>query len=1129
MQNITLNGSGRRIALVVGVNTAPRSSKPPLKRSIADAQAIAEVLEQPFCGFDLAGGSPLLERQATTATVRAPLQQLIRESSKEDFILFYFSGHGIPMTVEAERRDVYLGTTDFNEDDALNDESYFISFKLLREMLYEKCPAGKVLLILDCCFAGDWGRLGPDLYLREIKNRFNYYFATSGDSTRVVAHGLRQVLAATGHRGLASDGSEYGITLTALLLPALNGKVEEAKNASGEVTTLTLSAYLENELRGLPTERRSSLSGDTAGYIFPLAFHKRLVPKPETVLPKACNPLFRERIGELEQLELYLFHSRQPARIGFIGMPGIGKSELATQIAHRYSAHYPDGIFWLEASGTSLEEWWEQFANLATEARYLPPGYNSQINAKEEVARYFCKYLVSYPNTLLILDDVKNPTNILEYLQKIAADEIRGTIIYTSQISIVPDGFDKHDVVALSFDDAQYLLIGETEREKELENSESQNESSAREIIAACEAHPLALMNFRGRCKRDPSLTLAKLATFVKSQGSLKSLARLGKLSTSFQASWGGLNNEDAKLLFKLAAYYPEKSAIPLWLLGLATGFSEQEDVDPLTEARLVLQELNLVNYAHDDHCLQLHSLWQEFGKIVVQEEMEGGSLLLQSAAERLVLAFEDLNKLEQYARQGYKESILRVQAAIGYISRLHEARTERLSFMKHLLERERHFLDDSDLWPDRIPALFCQQLYNRSIEVGHALKEPQFSTPWLHLLKPTGVEEQTPLKSFQILRRPTPKQAVYREQIVGMAISSKGDRLLATSEDSIAWLWNASDETTIRHFSYLDSAFRCVTFNTESTMIALGTSKGEIILWNIADETAFQFLSSTSEKTEVLLDEESLSLDGDSTIVNSEDENEENFENIPAEKLDDADFAEEEKGKVTVILFSPDSTKVLAGFEDGTAELWRAVKEEDAPLQVFKGHLDSITCTAFSEDNVRICTGSKDGTVRLWTSLNADSLCTFHCFTNQYPMEVVGLAFVPGDSFVLTSASFGEVIENTAHVHVSTRIWNIATGNWIDFPDGHSDPVQIFAFSPDGHLLLTCDIQNSVQLWEVKSPTDYQLLGAYSTTYPIGAIRWMENSRRFLLIDTGGETFLPHFHHLQVEGIRIKDFTVTT
>ncbi len=608
-----------------------------------------------------------------------------------------------------------------------------------------------------------------------------------------------------------------------------------------------------------------------------------------------------------------------------------------------------------------------------------------------------------------------------------------------------------------------------------------------------------------------------KLTEILKSQGLLKITEKWGKLIPVFQASWAGVSNEEAKLLFKLAVYYPEKSAIPLWLLGLAAGLGEQDDSDPLTEARLILQDLSLATYK--DHCLQIHSLWQDFGKFVVQEEIERGSQFLQSAAQRLVIAFEDLDRLEQYARQGYEECILRVQIAIDYIARIHEVQTKRLDFIRYLLERERHFLEDSGLWPDRIPALFCQQLFNRSIEVGLPLKEPQFSTPWLHLLKPTGVEEQIPLRSFQALRRLTPKQTVYREQIVSTAISRKKDWLLATSEDSIAWLWDTSDETTIRHFSYPDSAFRCVTFNAESTMIALGTSKGEIILWNIADENAFQVLSLISKKSEVLPDEEDLSLDGDSTIVNSEDENGKDFEDNFAEKLDDADFDEDEKGKAIDILFSPDSTKVLAGFEDGTAELWRAAKEEDAPLQVFKGHRDSITCMAFSKDGEMVSTGSKDGTVRLWASSDAGLLSTFHCFTDQYPMEVVGLTFVPGDAFVLSSAHFQEEREDILQIHVSTRVWNVATGKWLDFPTGHSDPIQIFTFSPDGHLLLTCDIQNSVRLWEVRSPTDYQLLGAYSTDYAIGAVRWMEDSRQFLLVDTGGETFFPHFYHLQVEG----------
>ncbi len=329
------NGTGRRIALVVGVNTAPQSFKPPLKRAVTDAQEIAEVLQQPFCGFELFGGSPLLERQATTWAIRDSFQQLVIECNVEDSLLFYFSGHGIPMHVEGGRREVYLGTSDFNVNKAEIDETYFIAFKLLREMLYEKCCAGRVLLMLDCCSAGDWGGMGPDPYLDELRERINYYFSTSGDSTRVATHGLRQVLAGTGpgytRLDSASDG-EGGLTWTSLILPVLRGEIENIMYSDEEgITALALSTYLERERRLLlPFGIRSSLSGDTTSEAFPLAYHKHRIPKPETVLPKARNPLFRERNGEFEQIKRYLFHSRQPARIGLIGMPGIGNATFAS-------------------------------------------------------------------------------------------------------------------------------------------------------------------------------------------------------------------------------------------------------------------------------------------------------------------------------------------------------------------------------------------------------------------------------------------------------------------------------------------------------------------------------------------------------------------------------------------------------------------------------------------------------------------------------------------------------------------------------------------------------------------------------------------------------------------------------
>jgi len=40
--------------------------------------------------------------------------------------------------------------------------------KWLRQVLYEKAKAGRVLLILDCCYSGDIAGSGPDANLENL-------------------------------------------------------------------------------------------------------------------------------------------------------------------------------------------------------------------------------------------------------------------------------------------------------------------------------------------------------------------------------------------------------------------------------------------------------------------------------------------------------------------------------------------------------------------------------------------------------------------------------------------------------------------------------------------------------------------------------------------------------------------------------------------------------------------------------------------------------------------------------------------------------------------------------------------------------------------------------------------------
>ncbi len=131
------SATSRRLALVVGVNHPTMSeSLVELKAAESDAQAIAQVLQQPECGFKLAQ-QLLIGDQATTPAVKRAVNELCKGRSEDDFLLFYFSGHGLPLNLDERRQDVYLGTADFREAEVKDiGETFHLSLGWIRDMLY---------------------------------------------------------------------------------------------------------------------------------------------------------------------------------------------------------------------------------------------------------------------------------------------------------------------------------------------------------------------------------------------------------------------------------------------------------------------------------------------------------------------------------------------------------------------------------------------------------------------------------------------------------------------------------------------------------------------------------------------------------------------------------------------------------------------------------------------------------------------------------------------------------------------------------------------------------------------------------------------------------------------------------
>ncbi|GAC1350911.1 MAG: hypothetical protein NVSMB27_37990 [Ktedonobacteraceae bacterium] len=344
---------GKRLALVIGVNESTESSLKNLEYAQADAEAIAQVLRE-HGGFELFEHLPLIGEKATTASVQKAVRKLARERSDDDFLLLYFSGHALPMTVEANQRDVFLVTHDFAAQDVYQDENAHLSLRWLRKMLYERTNAGRVLIVLDCCFAGEMGANADNQYLEELKQRIRHYFEAPEKESRANPNGLRLALSATTHNATAREEHGHGL-MTGKLLCALQGDEQDAFDREGEVSIELLYNYLKKVMPTQPPD----LSGDFANRSCVLAtFAERAralraqqqrapsrtlgAERPETYMPLPRNPLFQPRPGEFEQLEMLLAGSDtkpQAARVGLVGvtgMGGVGKTQLAVQLAYRF-------------------------------------------------------------------------------------------------------------------------------------------------------------------------------------------------------------------------------------------------------------------------------------------------------------------------------------------------------------------------------------------------------------------------------------------------------------------------------------------------------------------------------------------------------------------------------------------------------------------------------------------------------------------------------------------------------------------------------------------------------------------------------------------------------------------------
>jgi WD40 repeat protein len=156
------------------------------------------------------------------------------------------------------------------------------------------------------------------------------------------------------------------------------------------------------------------------------------------------------------------------------------------------------------------------------------------------------------------------------------------------------------------------------------------------------------------------------------------------------------------------------------------------------------------------------------------------------------------------------------------------------------------------------------------------------------------------------------------------------------------------------------------------------------------------------------------------------------------------------QRGGVTGVAVSADGKLVLSGSRDGSLRLWEAATGKE--LCSFPVPRGPVLCVALSPDAQQACSGHFDTTLRLWEARTGREQ---RRFTGH--RQMVG-ALACSESGLIVSGSHDQTV----------RLWDAASGAELAAGLGHTAAVTAVALAPDGKLLASAGLDQTVRTWQV-------------------------------------------------------------
>ncbi len=160
-------------------------------------------------------------------------------------------------------------------------------------------------------------------------------------------------------------------------------------------------------------------------------------------------------------------------------------------------------------------------------------------------------------------------------------------------------------------------------------------------------------------------------------------------------------------------------------------------------------------------------------------------------------------------------------------------------------------------------------------------------------------------------------------------------------------------------------------------------------------------------------------------------------------------------KDRIHGVSFSTTGTSAFTASDDNTIRKWNLYTGE--LLKILKGHSRRVMAVSVSPNGDTIASTSWDDTIRLWNSQSGESKKVIDIHDSPW-----NIGFTPDGKFIITSR--GEV-------------WNLSTGT-LHFSLPESKESRVITIHPDGQLVASVDLENTILVWSLTEKKIQKRLG---------------------------------------------------